>query len=299
MRPIYFYAPGLKRYETSYLDSSKGWKSVSVTGTSCAFSCKHCNTRVLENMEDGSTREKFQRVIEKVISEGYGGVIVSGGSTARGDVPLWKYSDILSKVKDRVTVIAHTGVVNEETAERMAEAGVKIALLDMVGDDKTIKEVLGQPFTVEDYLNSFMNLKRAGIKIVPHVILGLSRLGHRGDMKALESLSKVNPDAVIIVGLMPLVGTQGYLFKPPTPDEMVNALSRARELYSIPIMLGCARPRGKEYLKVETFVVDGGIDGIAYPEEETVEYAEGRRKIVLSHACCGNVVEDFLSQVGI
>ena len=299
MKPIFFYAPSLKRYETDYLSSEEGWKPISVTGTSCAFSCKHCETRVLEGMEDGSTREKFEKILESVSKAGQKGVILSGGSSPRGDVPVWKYSDVLKKYPN-VTVIAHTGVVkSREIAKRFRDSGVKIALRDMVGDQETINEVVGQPFTVDDYLSSFKYLKEVGIKIAPHVIVGLSKRGVEGDLHALELLQEVNPDAVIVVGLMPLVGTPYRGVKEPSPEELGKVLMRARELFTSPVMLGCARPRGKAYLDVEKMAVDQGIDGMAFPSQETIEYAMGRREVVLSHACCGNVIHDFLLRVSL
>ncbi len=292
MRPIYFYAPALKRYETSYISSEAGWKAISVTGNSCAFNCSHCETKILNTMADGSTKEKFEK--ELMDASRLGGVILSGGSTARGDVPIWKYSDVLKKYNNLI-VIAHTGVVkSEEVARKFKEAGVKIALLDMVGDNRTIKEFLRQPFTVDDYLNSFIYLKSQGIKIVPHVIMGMSLEGEEGDLRAIDLLKEVNPDAVIIVGLMPLSNKP---MRVPSPSHLINGLKKARDLFDVPIMLGCARPRGTKYLEVEKFAVDYDVDGIAFPEEETIEYAKGRREIKLSNACCGNVVYDFISRV--
>ncbi|EZQ07021.1 MULTISPECIES: radical SAM protein [Acidianus] len=296
MKPIYFYAPALKKYETDYLSSSAGWNAISVTGTSCAFNCKHCGRRVLEGMADGSTDEKFAKELEEASKKG--GIIISGGSTPRGDVPIWKYSEILKRFSKNLTIIAHTGIVkNREIARKFKEAGVKIALLDMVGDDETIRKVLGQPFTVSDYLNSFKYLKSEGMKVVPHVIMGLSKKGKEGDLHAISLLSEVNPDAIIIVGLMPMPETSYSLFSPPEPDHMIEGLSRARNNFDVPVMLGCARPRGRRYLKVEQFAVDNEVDGIAFPEEETIEYAKGKREILLSNACCGNIVLDFLSRV--
>lgn len=296
MKPVYFYAPALKRYETSYLNSKEGWRSISVTGRYCAFNCKHCEKRILEGMIDGSNREKFEKEIKE--AEKLGGVIISGGSTARGDVPIWKYTDILKSSK--ATIIAHTGVVkNDEIARKFKDSGVKIALLDMAGDNETIKEVLNQPFSVEDYLNSFKYLKKQGIKIVPHVIMGLSIKGKEGDLRAIELLKEVNPDAVIIVGLMPLIGTSFSKINPPTSSHIIDALKLARDSFGVPIMLGCARPRGNKYLDVEKFAIDYDIDGIAFPEEETIDYARERREIILSNACCGNIVYDFLSRVSI
>ena len=296
MRKLYLYAPALKKYETDYITSEKGWKMVSVTGNSCAFNCDHCNKRILETMEDGSTKDKMKNIIEKVITEGHKGLVISGGSTIRGEVPIWRYEDLLSKYRNKLTFIAHTGVVrNEEIAKKFANAGVKIALLDMVGDDETIKGVLKQPFTVEDYLNSFKYLKKAGLKIAPHVIVGLSKKGIEGDLHAIELLKEVNPDTVIIVGLMPLVGTRNT--RQPTPQELIMALKKARDEFSVPVMLGCARPRGSPYLEVDKFAVDYDIDGIAFPEEEVIPYAQGKREIVFSNACCGNVIFDVLGVI--
>ncbi|AHC50842.1 radical SAM protein [Sulfolobus acidocaldarius SUSAZ] len=297
MRPLFIYAPNLKRYETDFISSSDGWKSISVTGKYCAFNCKHCGRRVLETMIDGSSEEKLIRELERAVKSGDKGIILSGGSTIRGDVPLWKYGHVISKYADKLTIIAHTGVVrSQDIAVKLKEAGVKVALLDMVSDNTTIKEVLRQPFTVDDYLNSFKYLKQAGIKIVPHVIVGLSTKGIKGDLEAIRLLKQVEPDAIIIVGLMPLIGTPIYNGNQPSPEELITALRFARDTFSnIPINLGCARPRGKDYVKVETFAVDYDIDAIAFPEEETYEYAMLKRKVFLSNACCGNVVLDIIS----
>ncbi|WP_432518263.1 radical SAM protein [Saccharolobus islandicus] len=299
MRPLLLYAPNLKRYETDFLDSRKGWKSISVTGTYCAFNCKHCGRRVLESMIDGSAQDKIEKEVMEAVNRGDEGIILSGGSTLRGDVPIWKYSNLLKRYSDKLTIIAHTGVVkNEEIAMKFKESGVKIALLDMISDNDAIRDILGQSFTVNDYLNSFKYLKKVGIKIVPHIILGLSKKGLEGDLESIRLLQEVNPDALIIVGLMPLVGTQMNNSRPPTPEEMIVALKTARDTFpNIPINLGCARPRGKSFLEVEKFAVDYDIDAIAFPEDETYEYAKGKREIFLSYACCGNVVFDIFKVI--
>ena len=294
MRPLFLYAPAIKKYETEYLKSDNGWRIVSVTGTACAFNCKHCNRRILASMEDASTPSKLEAQIIKSISEGHKGLVLSGGSTSRGEVPIWRFSSILQKYKDKLTFVAHTGVVkSEEIAMKFKEAGVKIALLDMVGDNETIRDVLGQPFTVEDYLNSFKFLKKAGIMVVPHIIVGLSKLG--SELTALEMLKEVNPDAVIIVGLMPL--SSSFSLKQPEPEDMIKVMRKARDEFSVPVMLGCARPRGKRYLEVEKFAVDYDLDGIAFPEEETVEYALNKRQVIFNNSCCANVVFDILGVV--
>jgi hypothetical protein len=296
VRPLFLYAPALKKYETEYMSSEQGWRIVSITGNACAFNCKHCNKRILESMEDASSPLKLEMQIKKSLSEGHKGLILSGGSTSRGEVPIWKFSSVLQKYKDKMTFIAHTGVVkSEEIALKFKEAGVKIALLDMVADDDTIKDTLGQPFTVDDYLNSFRYLKKAGLMVVPHIIVGLSKKGVENELNALDMLKSVNPDAVIVVGLMPL--SSSFSLRQPEPDEMIRVMKKARDNFSIPVMLGCARPRGRRYLEVEKFAVDYELDGIAFPEEETINYALSKRQVIFNNTCCANVVFDILGVV--
>ncbi|MCJ7438107.1 MAG: radical SAM protein, partial [Acidimicrobiia bacterium] len=47
-----FYAPGLKRWETSEWKPTnpRRFLPVSVTGSACALSCDHCQAKVLEGM---------------------------------------------------------------------------------------------------------------------------------------------------------------------------------------------------------------------------------------------------------
>jgi uncharacterized radical SAM superfamily protein len=53
-------------------------------------------------------------------------------------------------------------------------------------------------------------------------------------------------------------------------------------------MLGCARPIGPSKAEIDRRAVDAGLDGIAYPAEGIVAYAESRGLRPQFHdACCG------------
>ena len=50
-RRIRFYAPSFINYKTKYFCSTKTFfPSISITGSSCALKCKHCNGKVLNTM---------------------------------------------------------------------------------------------------------------------------------------------------------------------------------------------------------------------------------------------------------
>ena len=131
--------------------------------------------------------------------------------------------------------------------------------------------------------------------VVPHVIVGLSKKGIESELNALDMLRGVSPDAVIVVGLMPLSSSNS--FRQPEPEDMITVMRKARDSFSVPVMLGCARPRGRRYLEVEKFAVDYELDGIAFPEEETINYALSKRQVVFNSSCCANVVFDILGVV--
>jgi len=55
-KQIGFYAPSFSYYKTKYLHSSPTtFPTISVTGSSCALKCKHCNGKVLETMLPATT----------------------------------------------------------------------------------------------------------------------------------------------------------------------------------------------------------------------------------------------------
>ena len=53
-------------------------------------------------------------------------------------------------------------------------------------------------------------------------------------------------------------------------------------------MLGCARPLGEMKTAVDRLAIDAGFNGIAYPAEGIVNYAEQRGLTPeFVNACCG------------
>ena len=54
------------------------------------------------------------------------------------------------------------------------------------------------------------------------------------------------------------------------------------------IMLGCARPLGAMKVGIDRLAVDAGLNGIAYPADGVVAYAESRGlQPEFINACCG------------
>ncbi|MEM2972411.1 MAG: radical SAM protein, partial [Candidatus Bathyarchaeia archaeon] len=176
MRLIRFYAPSFMPYKTShYRSSPTDFPTISVTGKACALKCKHCEGKVLETMYPAATPEKLFRLCSRLKADGALGCLISGGCQPNGAVPLERFVEAIERVKRELslTVFVHTGIIDFFMAEKLKNAGVDAALIDIIGADETINEIYGLNLTVSDYDASLRALSEAGVVFVPHVIVGL------------------------------------------------------------------------------------------------------------------------------
>jgi hypothetical protein len=297
IRKIHFYAPSFMYYKTSrYCSSPTNFPTISVTGKGCALKCKHCGGKVLETMYSATTPEKLFELCSRLKKEGAFGCLISGGCLPNGSVPLENFIDAIGKIKKDLglTIFVHTGVINFSTAKRLKEAGVDAALIDIIGSDETINKIYNLKITTEDYENSLKALSEAGIAFVPHVIVGLHYGMLKGELHALEVISKYKPSAVVIIAFMPIRGTEMEKIEPPKPIDIAKVIATARRIFTKkPIVLGCMRPKGKHRMETDILAIKAGVDAIAFPTEEAIKFAEkiGYEE-VFSSFCCSQIYLD-------
>jgi uncharacterized radical SAM superfamily protein len=295
---IRFYAPSFVYYKSKYFRSPpNAFPSISITGSSCALKCKHCNGKVLDTMVPALTPEELFDVCAKLKNDGGVGCLVSGGCLPDGSVPIGKFVDTIAQIKEKLglTVIAHTGVIDYPTAKRLKDAGVDAALIDIIGSDETIREVYRLDVSVEDYDRSLRAFHESGIPFVPHVLVGLHYGELKGELKALKTISKYSPSAVIIIAFMPIRGTPMAKVIPPEPEDIARILVSARLLMpETPLVLGCMRPKGKHRINTDLLAVRAGVDAIAFPVEEAIQLAESMNlEASFSPLCCSQIFEDI------
>ena len=297
-KKIHFYAPSFIYYKTDYYCSSpSAFPSISVTGSSCALKCKHCDGRVLNTMYPALSPKQLISLCARLKNEGAVGCLISGGCLPDGSVPLDRFTDAIAEIKRNLdlTVVVHTGVISRSMAEKLKKAEVDAALIDIIGSDETIKEVYQLNVKVEDYDKSLEALHEVGIPFVPHVLVGLHYGKLKGEFQALKMISKYQPSAVIVIALIPIHGTPMENEKPPTPEDIAKVLLSARlMLPKTPLVLGCMRPKGKHKAKTDTLAVRIGVNAIAFPAEEAIKLAESMGlEIVFSSLCCSQIFEDI------
>ncbi len=297
-RQIRFYAPSFTYYKTRYYCSnSTDFPTVSVTGNACALKCKHCEGRVLETMHPAVTPEKLIALCETLKQKGTQGILISGGCTPEGNVPLEPFTEAISKIKRdlNLTVFVHTGTVEEETARKLKIAGVDAALIDVIGSNDTLLEIYNLKITTKDYEQSLRALDTAGIPFIPHIIVGLHHGKLKGERKALEIVASYEPSALVIIGFMPIHGTSMATTKPPSSLDIARVTAIARLMFpKTPVVLGCMRPKGKQRIETDMLALKAGVDAIAFPSDEAVVYAKNQGlRFSFSSFCCAQIYKDL------
>jgi len=296
---VYFYAPTIKRYQTAEYQNRDYpfFVPVSVTGRKCYLNCQHCRGIMLESMYAATSPKKLYQLAIRLKEEGCQGMLISGGANLNGEVPLIKFLPIIARIKKELEfkIVVHTGLVSPELAEGLAEVHIDAAMMDIIGDDDTIRKVYHLNASVDDYEHSLKYLVERGVKTSPHIVIGLHYGKLLGEERALKIASGYKIASLVLVVLNPLPHTPMAKIQPPTPEELCNIFVKARTMFpEVPILLGCARPGGKYRLKIDKYALQAGLNGIAYPGEGILSYAkEMGLKPTFSEYCCSLVFEEF------
>ena len=292
-RPIHFYAPGLRRFATREYGGQDpaAFVSISVTGSECALMCDHCQAKVLEGMIPLRKQGTLFDLCRDLAGKGAHGALISGGCDRKGRVPLQPHLPDMVRVRQELglSLRVHPGLVEEPVAAGLGRVGVDGAMLDIIGAEETIREVYHMDVPVTNYERSLERLARHGVPAVPHIVLGLHFGRFLGEERALEIIARHPRKAAVLVILQPLYGTAMATATPPPVEEIGDFFRLARgRLHGSPLFLGCARPLGPVKREIDRLAVDAGLDGIAYPADGIVAYAEScGRRAEFHNACCG------------
>jgi uncharacterized radical SAM superfamily protein len=268
--------PSAKTYVTDHYQNKRDvFVNISITGSMCQLNCEHCKTKLLESMIPAEDPESLKEVGDALIKKGCRGVLISGGAQSDGTVDLDPYMESISHLKQKgLSVIVHTGLVNEDTAGKLKKAAVDQVLIDIIGHEETIKDIYHLKRTPKDYEDSLRVLKENELEIAPHIVIGLHFGRILGEYNALRMISENQPDVIVLVALSPLYGTPMHGIKTPNSKEIAKITSIARVINpKTKITFGCARPPGPQKVETEKLLIKAGVNSIAYPSDETIDYA--------------------------
>ncbi len=226
---------------------------------------------------------------DKLAAKGCEGILISGGADSEGRVPLSGYMEAIAYLKKLgLKVLVHSGLASRESARSLKQAGVDQVLLDIIGSESTIREVYHLDKSPRDFSDSLSYLVDEGLEVVPHILIGLHFGRIVGEYDALEMIMDSGASHIVFVILTPKAGTPMENAPTPKPENIARLMAIARILNPrARITLGCAQPPGEKKLATERFAIKAGINGIAYPSDQTMDLAvEMGLKLVFKDTCC-------------
>lgn len=252
--------------------------SVSVTGSSCVLSCKHCNRHYLKNMADPS-------MMNSAASRGTKSFLISGGLGEGLFVPWERHKEELELLRRQYNVRfnIHTGPRISDSSIEILKDLVDVVSFDVIGNQRTMKEVYGVD-AWRDSVRTLEMLIKADIKVIPHVTIGLEAGLMTHEFEAVSTISDLGLDCVVFLVLIPTPQTP-YAHSPLPEIERVRNLFSSVEIRKV---LGCMVPHGNYRKELQKAAVDTGFTAIVKPVSETIRKIEleNRDEIEYGDECC-------------
>ncbi|MDI3476069.1 MAG: lipoyl synthase [Thermococcaceae archaeon] len=272
-KKLKIYIPGIK------------FPSISLTGNACALNCAHCGRHYLQGMRKPERGELLNYCL-KLAEEGYSGCLLSGGMDGRLKVPLDFYADEIREIKRRTNLKlnAHVGFIDESDLEWVKY--VDAVSLDFVGDDDVIRRVYKIDKTLEDYLRVLDLLTETGLRVAPHITIGLDFGKIWWEYKAIDLLVEYPIDVIVLDVLIPTKGTEMENVPKPSVEESLEVVKYAREKFDGELSVGCMRPLGKWRLEFDRGAVLAGVDRLTNPPRKIIEWAKRVRDVEIIYECC-------------
>ena len=255
--------------------------AISTTNDNCNLSCAHCNGNYLKNMtpiDDYDT---------KIESKNISSILLSGGCSFEGDVPINRHLDTIKQLKEKgYKLNAHLGLMSKETIETVCEY-IDIVSFDLVFDKDTIKEVYKIDKTKDDYIRVYESIKE-NTEVAPHICIGLKGGEIKGEYEIINYLSENPPKKVTFIVLIPTKNTEYENVSPPDLDKVADVLCEARiNLPNTEINLGCMRPRGQYRKELDELALMCGVNKIVLPSRSAKNKAiEMNMDALETKECC-------------
>ncbi len=237
-------------------------------------------------MIPATTPEKLVLLGKYYWKRGARGMLVSGGLTEDGKLPIKPFLGALKELKKMGYLInVHTGIVDKEEALLLSEAGIDLADYELILDREAISKSKGLDINPERFVKGMELLLNESIEVVPHLVVGLPGSSDNWIKRASQIIKELNINRAVVLAFIPTIGTPLSKERPPDPEEVKRAayiLSKVSK-----VSLGCMRP---PWLKREIDSrVLGIVDRIANPHHSL--------KLNKVYACCSipdKLIETFI-----
>ncbi len=271
---------------------------LSLTGTYCELNCKHCNAQYLRGM---MTKEQVLKALKERPGY-YKSVLVSGGSTKEGKVPVIPSLRFIKRLyKSGLKLNFHTELLDRNEILKIKPYVSHISF-DFIYDDDVIKNVYGlTDKTKEDYEKTYLLMRRLiggriqnengfpSSTVVPHFTIGLN-CGKvtQGDFDTISELAYLKPTLLVIDVFIPTRNTPFENCSAPPLEDVRKVLDKARRrLTRTTMFLGCMRPFGEYREKLDLMAYELGVKGFVKPSKPLIEKVKNSgEQIIVREECC-------------
>lgn len=292
-RPIRFSTPTFKAYSSCELEGcgKNSFPAFSITAGGCALNCDHCQAKILEPMIPATSPEILERCVrDMVATQELQGFLLSGGSNRANEIRYERYWPAVERLKRDfpwLRIAVHSALLDRARARAMADAGVDTAMMDVIGSNRTIREVYHLDRPVADFEETLAALCATRMEVVPHIVIGLHYGRILGEHAALDIVARHRIHSLVLVVVMPFYAKPGTFATPEAAEVGRIFLEARRRIPGRPVLLGCARPAGMHRRLTDAYAVMAGLDGIAFPADGALAVAHAiGRPADQAHACC-------------
>ena len=155
--------------------------------------CDHCKGHYLGSMEEVMDPSDLINKAMRLHEAGCRGFLLSGGCDLDGCVPIEPFIPAIEKIKQStdLRINVHVGLIGPSISSKLVRAGTDCFSVDIVQDERVIRDVLhldADPYVYERSLSALFN---AGPKaVVPHICAGLQ--SKDAENACIEMVSRFN-----------------------------------------------------------------------------------------------------------
>ncbi len=268
-----FLAPASEEFchqNNFYLDRVAPVKtlSVSLTGHECHQNCAHCNGHYLKGMQQLSK-------LEQIRLEEYDTILISGGSSSSGEVPIRQNLDRILNLPPSLRLNLHTGFQPPEPLEPLKERNPVVSF-DLPVSDRVVSEVYGLERTCSEFRELYKRYCQI-FKTVAHITIGLSPADFpTAEENTIDFLAAAAPVEVVFLVFRPTPGTRMAEIAPPCLEKTLSLIIRARNKLQCPVHIGCMRPAGQYRRDFDILAWMHGFRRLVMPDHQLM-------KILLQH----------------
>jgi len=299
-----FAVPGWKAYINDYYTNSPdSFLNISITAQECSLKCQHCRGELLKGMSAAADSKKLVELVEKYINRtrnnskntGNGslkGMLISGGFDLEGKLPVGNILSGVRELKSKypfLTIYIHAGFLDEDEAAALKNSGADAVLVNLIGSQKAIREVYNlKDRTYGDYLDTIRLLKGHGLKVSPHIIIGLENGKLSNEFRTVKDALALGVDSLVFVILKKASRNVDFTSSKVPHNDIIRLVKYARGLSGdVLLSFGCAKPPGRNRYLLEIGLIKAGIDSMAFPAEETIRFAvENKIAHTFVEKCC-------------